>query len=724
MHYIKFLLIIILYGAAFSGYSQERDLKAMIEEEKAGKNDTLHVNLLITICDSLYRTKPSETISFGSKALDLSTDLNFRKGEAYALKFIGMGYFVKGEYVTAIEFFERSMAVFEAINYRKGVANMLSNIGVIYNNGGDDIKAAEFYLRSLKISEEINDSVRVLTALTNIGLIYSKKEDTWDQAEDNYLKALKISKKLGYLDAIGTLTVNLGELLFNKGEYKEALRYYEDGLKTYQKTNSGNIPYTLIGIGKIYSRWEDYPNAIKYQKEALDIAVKNSSKLEMGQALLELAKTYRQRGDMKEAIDYFKQAEKIASEIGAKYELKEIFGGIASVLADNMDYDEAYRYQLMESNMKDSLFSETSQLQISQLFARYQLESMLKENEILKRDVSLRQAKSRQQAIIIFFLVLGFFSICIFLFYIARANIQKKKANEALNKANGELNTALATVNHQKKEIEEAHEEITASIRYAKYIQSSVLPKPEQMACSLGEYFILHKPKDIVSGDFYWVSHSGGKTIVAVADCTGHGVPGAFMSMLGMTLLNEIVNKDSVTVPGTILNRLRAEVTRSLKQKGERLEQKDGMDITICTIDRENMKLQFAGAINPMYIIRKAGFENAGIVHSESADGVMLLEMKGDTMPIGIVDDMENFRTHEISIFPGDSFYMFSDGLADQFGGPNHKKFSYRRLRESLVKTNHGAMTDQKTGMENVMNEWIGNNNQTDDMLMVGFRIN
>lgn len=724
MYYFKILLIVVISGWISPVMSQEIDLRRMIEEERTGKNDTLHVNLLISICDSLYRTKPSETINYGNRALELSADLSFRKGEAYALKFIGMGYFVQGEYVKAIEYFERSKAVFEAMNYRKGVANMLSNIGVIYNNGGDDIKAAEFYLRSLKISEEINDSVRVLTALTNIGLIYSKKEATWDMAEDNYLKALRISKKLGYLDAIGTLTVNLGELLFNRGKYDEALRYYEEGLKTYQKTNSGNIPYTLIGIGKIYSRWEDYPNAVSYHRRALEIAVKNSSKLEMGQALLELAKTYQQKGDMNEAIDYYKRAEKIAAEIGANYELKEIFGGVASALADTRDYEEAYRYQVMESNMKDSLFSETSQLQISQLFSRYQLESMLKENEILKRDVSLRQAKSRQQAIIIFFLVLGFFSICIFLFYIARANIQKKKANEALNTANGELNVALDTVNLQKKEIEEAHEEITASIRYAKYIQSSVLPRPEQMACNLGEYFILHRPKDIVSGDFYWVSHNSGKTIIAVADCTGHGVPGAFMSMLGMTLLNEIVNKESVTVPGAILDRLRAEVTRSLKQKGERLEQKDGMDITICTIDRENMKVQFAGAINPMYIIRKAGLENAGILHNESGDGVMLLEMKGDTMPIGIVDDMENFKTHEISIFPGDSFYMFSDGLADQFGGPNHKKFSYRRLRESLVKTNHGAMTDQKTGMENLMNEWIGSNHQTDDMLLVGFRIN
>lgn len=723
MQYFKVLLVIIFSWMVYPGLSQDRNVKTMLEEEKAGKNDTMHVNLLNSICDSLYRTKPSETIDFGNKALDLAIDLNFGRGEAYALKFIGMGYFVQGDYVKAIEYFGRAKDVFEAINYKKGVANMLNSIGVIYNNGGDDIKATDYYLRSLRISEEINDSLRVCTALLNIGLIYSKKEITWDQAKEYYLRALGISEKLGYMDAIGTLTVNLGELLFKKGDYKEALVYFEDAIKSYQKTNSGNIPYTLISIGKLYSKWEDYPNAIKYHKRALKIASESNSKLEMGQAMLELAKTYQQKGDIQEALSYYKEAEYLAGEIGANYELKEIFGGTAQAFSDSRDYEKAYRYQLMESNMKDSLFSQTSQLQINQLLSKYQLESMLKQNEILKRDASLREAQARQQKIVIFFLVLGFFSICIFLVFIARANNHKKKANEALNTVNGELNVALDTVNLQKKQIEEAHEEITASIRYAKYIQSSVLPKPEQMACNLGEYFILHRPKDIVSGDFYWVSHNSGKTIIAVADCTGHGVPGAFMSMLGMTLLNEIVNKESVTTPGAILDRLRAEVTRSLKQKGERFEQKDGMDITICTIDKDSMKLQFAGAINPMYIIRKSGFENAGILHNESKDGVMLLEMKGDMMPIGIVDDMENFATHEINIFKEDSFYMFSDGFPDQFGGPDHKKFSYRRLRETLVKTNHGAMSDQKTGMENVLKEWMGSNSQTDDMLMVGFRI-
>jgi serine phosphatase RsbU (regulator of sigma subunit) len=321
-------------------------------------------------------------------------------------------------------------------------------------------------------------------------------------------------------------------------------------------------------------------------------------------------------------------------------------------------------------------------------------------------------------------LFLGFISISVFLILLARANNNKKKANEKLNLTNEELNSTLGIVNLQKKQIETAHEEITASINYAQYIQSSILPKAEQLELSLGDHFILHKPVEIVSGDFYWTAEKDHKTIIVAADCTGHGVPGAFMSMLGITLLNEIVNKESVCYPADILNHLRKEVTDSLKQKGDRWEQKDGMDISLCTIDRKKMKLQFAGAINPLYVIRENCPENIGLVHDESTDRVRLIEIKGDPMPIGIVDDMDSFSCHEIDICKGDRFYLFSDGFPDQFGGPDHKKFSYKRFREHLIKTKSDSMADQKLKLETVFNEWIGSNSQTDDILVIGFRIN
>jgi len=275
----------------------------------------------------------------------------------------------------------------------------------------------------------------------------------------------------------------------------------------------------------------------------------------------------------------------------------------------------------------------------------------------------------------------------------------------------------------QKDHIEKINTEITDSIRYAKYIQSSILPKADLLDSFLGEHFILNKPKDIVSGDFYWTSKIDSKIIIAAVDCTGHGVPGAFMSMLGMTLLNEIINKEYITHPGVILRRLRKEVINSLKQKNERGEQKDGMDISLCTLDPDNMKLQFAGANNPLYLIRKSNLKEAGELRCELTGDDRLYEIKGDMMPIGIYDRMEDFTLHEIDIFRGDSIYLFTDGFPDQFGGPDRKKLGYRQFKEQLLKNSSETMADQKKMLEKSLTDWMGANNQIDDILVIGFRI-
>jgi serine phosphatase RsbU (regulator of sigma subunit) len=306
--------------------------------------------------------------------------------------------------------------------------------------------------------------------------------------------------------------------------------------------------------------------------------------------------------------------------------------------------------------------------------------------------------------------------------------IQLNENAELHEKVNRELADKVKErtleIEKQKDHIQKINTDITDSINYAKYIQSSILPKADQLELYLGEHFVLYKPKDIVSGDFYWISYIENKTIIAAVDCTGHGVPGAFMSMLGTALLNEIINKEYITHPGVILRRLRKEVINSLQQKGERGEQKDGMDIALCTLDLENMKLQFAGANNPLYLIRKSNLEKVGVLRSELTGDDRLYEIKGDLMPIGIHDRMENFTTHEINIYKGDSFYLFTDGFPDQFGGRDSKKFGYKQFREHLLKNNSMTMPGQKTSLEKVLKEWMGNNSQIDDILVVGFRIN
>lgn len=245
------------------------------------------------------------------------------------------------------------------------------------------------------------------------------------------------------------------------------------------------------------------------------------------------------------------------------------------------------------------------------------------------------------------------------------------------------------------------------SVNYAEKIQDAVLPLQELLNDFFPEYFILYKPKDIVSGDFYWIKRIKNFVYVVAADCTGHGVPGAFMSMLGITLLNEIITKSRLDNPDQILNSLRKKVKTSLKQTGEVMEQKDGMDIAICMINTENLHLQYAGAYNPLYIFR----------NNE------LIEFKGDRQPIAIHLKETDFKNHQFDLQKGDAIYIFSDGYYDQFGGNRNKKFKVRQFKQLLENINQKPMNEQHNILNNTFGDWKGDNDQIDDVLVIGMRI-
>jgi serine phosphatase RsbU (regulator of sigma subunit) len=244
------------------------------------------------------------------------------------------------------------------------------------------------------------------------------------------------------------------------------------------------------------------------------------------------------------------------------------------------------------------------------------------------------------------------------------------------------------------------------SIQYAQTIQNSLLPSTQFLKKGLPEHFILFKPRDIVSGDFYWISEQLNHYYIAAADCTGHGVPGAFMSMLGMALMNEIVNKHPDIDPDSLLNELRRQIIETLHQKGDPGSSKDGMDMVMCKIDRQNSKLLFAGANNPLYMVR---------------DGE-LTEYKTDKMPVSFHLVMHPFTGHQISLKPGDSLYLFSDGYADQFGGPHGKKFKYLPLKKLLVSITKKEMHEQGLQLDREFEHWKGDHDQVDDVVFIGLK--
>ncbi len=250
--------------------------------------------------------------------------------------------------------------------------------------------------------------------------------------------------------------------------------------------------------------------------------------------------------------------------------------------------------------------------------------------------------------------------------------------------------------------------EITDSIGYAQRIQAAILPHKSYLDRVIPEYFVLFKPRDIVSGDFYWIKEVDSSIVIVAADCTGHGVPGAFMSMLGITLLNELFVEGRTSRPGDIMEQLRTKVKAMLVQEGNIRDQKDGMDMAIAVINKEKKHLQFAGAYNPLYLIR---------------NGSQLIELKGDKQPIGVHWEETEFRNQVVELKENDSIYVFSDGYVDQYGGEDRKKFKTRKFKELLLSVQSESMEKQKQIIDNAFEKWRGNTEQIDDVCVIGVRI-
>ncbi len=337
--------------------------------------------------------------------------------------------------------------------------------------------------------------------------------------------------------------------------------------------------------------------------------------------------------------------------------------------------------------LNDSIFNAEKSKQIKELETQY--ETKKKEQQIvnLENERTIKDLKIKKQRIFSFFLLTGFVSIFLFLLVLFSQIKKIRRANKLLA--------------YQKRQI-------TDSIEYASRIQTAILPPVDYITSVIPDHFILYKPRDIVSGDFYWITHKEGKIIVAVVDCTGHGVPGAFMSMLGFAFLNEIVNKEKEIKANEILNQLRKYVKDSLHQTGKEDEAKDGMDIALCIIDPAKQKLQYSGAYNPMYLIRNDEF----------------ISIKADRMPIGIhIIEKESFTNHEMDIQKGDIIYIFTDGYIDQFGGNDSRKFKLAPFKDLLISIKDKSMSEQRQELEKEFNQWKGNRDQIDDVLVMGIKI-
>ena len=298
-----------------------------------------------------------------------------------------------------------------------------------------------------------------------------------------------------------------------------------------------------------------------------------------------------------------------------------------------------------------------------------------------------------------------------------------EEANEEIKSQKEEIELQHDLVVNQKDFIEKQKDRIDDSIRYAQRIQKAVLPTHEYVGSLFDDYFILFKPKDIVSGDFYWAGSKDDWAVVIAADCTGHGVPGAFMSMLGISFLNQIISKKSITDAGAVLNELREAVINALKQDHSMDSQVDGMDISLAVINKKTFKCHWAGAYNPLWIIRS----NANSI-TDSDKSELVEEIKGDRMPIALHFKMREFTNHEIQLNKGDKLYLYSDGFVDQFGGLNNRKFSRKEFKKLVAETSTLPMKQQGLELEKTFRQWKNPNDkldyeQIDDIVVLGLQV-
>lgn len=383
------LIILSLWSPLFclAQNAKADSLKAIIATMR---EDTAKVNALLDLSSSVFRSEPDTAIIYAEQGIQLAKQLQFQKGIGYALKNIGLAYYIKSDFAEVLNYWHQSLDIFKSIDDQQGISNLNNNIGAVHFNYGDDPKALEFYLESLKAAEQLGDQLRMATALTNIGAIYFKKPATHDKAFDYYLRAMAISEATGNQSAIGTSAVNLGELYTEKKEYLSALANFEKALNAMEETG-GNASYVLMNMGKVYALQDSLDQAVYFHKAAIQNAEKKNAKFQLAQSLIGLANTFQKKGYNQQALDHYLQAEAIAKGSKWKVELKDIYLGLSKSYAGLSNYENAFKYQDLFNTMRDTLYDIESDRRMTNIQFQFDLEKKEAEIELLKKDKDLNQ---------------------------------------------------------------------------------------------------------------------------------------------------------------------------------------------------------------------------------------------------------------------------------------------------------------------------------------------
>ncbi len=655
------------------------------------------------------------------KSIVIAQKNNFKNELAIAHNLIGLILWHQSQYKDALPHHATSLSLFKETNNQKGIADTYAKTGNVFYDLSDFPKSLENFLQALKTYGNIKDSAGIADVCNYIGKVYNRLNEK-ESAKKYLFKALSLHQRFQNSRGIAISYNGLGNVFMDNHDLIKALKFFEKS-KDFHIRGGDQIGISIahINIGTIYDMMSSLSD------DSLSIVALNinyKSKLPIRKSILDSAALYFQGsiiinskvgnqfgliygyngiGDVyvkehnyKNAIPQFQNAFSIAKELKAISEQYESAKRLANCYELLNNKDSAYYYLKTYTHLKEEVVGEERQRELFKKESQYEYDKQLQKQKLIKeaREAIVEEKEKRQTLIIV-----GIVIVLLIVLYFAIV----------LNKRLKTTRSQKQLIEQQKFSLEQKNKEIIDSITYAKRIQDAMLTSvsylQEEIKKLNAENFIVFKPKDIVSGDFYWF-HVDGKTLYYVtADSTGHGVPGGFMSMLGINLLSEIVIERKIKDPGTILNLLRDEIVRSLKtDEGYSM---DGMDAVLCKIDTEKQTLEYASANNSLYLVRQGE----------------LLEFKSQKMPVGYMEDAQPFNTSKIELQKNDLIYTFTDGFADQFGGPKGKKFKYSQLKLMLTSLSNQSLKDQQYALNHTFEEWKGSLEQVDDVCVVGFKL-
>jgi tetratricopeptide (TPR) repeat protein len=682
--------------------------------------DTSRLRAVEDIAWCYIGDRPDSSIVMAERELQLAREKKQMKYESNAYNALGASYLSKGDFPRALEYFISTLKIRQEIGDKRGIGGCYNNIGNIYESQSDYPKALEYYLKSLKIAEELNDKKGIASCYVNIGGIYKDQSDI-AKAREYQEKALKIWEEVGDKQKIGQCFNNIGFMYEKQSDYSMALRYYSSALKMMLETDDKQGAGTCFeNIGNIWSLQSHYKEALSNFLKAIKISKESADKETLGLCYNSLEDLYNNLGDYKTAIQYGDSGLHINKETGDINEERESYRLLSVTYGKSGQFKNAYENHVLYAELNDSIFNTDKNKQLGDAKTHFEVEKReteLKAQSAAQQAISLEEKKSQQLIIYagtVLLIIVVVFSIFLYRrFKITerqKAIIEKQK--EEVDKQRDLADSRRIIAEEQKVVIErqkhlvEAHqEEIVASITYAKRLQQAILPSDEELQRYFPGSFLIYKPKDIIAGDFYWMEHLDGITFIAAADSTGHGVPGAMVSVVCSNALNRAVKEFGLRETGKILDKTRELVLETFAKSSS--EVKDGMDISLLALNKAALQIQWSGANNHLWYLE---------------NGVMK-EVKPDKQPIGQTDYPAPFITHSIAYHAGTVFYLLTDGYADQFGGPGGKKYMYKRLEQELIAIGDKAPEEQKEILSRSFEDWKGKLEQIDDVTIIGLRI-